>query len=184
MMKKICAFVMAVVAIFSLVACSAPQSADIGKEMEQFGFVFTIPQGVTGNQLDDGIYDIDFGVTGKREAFIGINPPEDITEIGEGEEELLQLLLQDMQQVTTNYFENISNEVVETRSLDGNPAGYIGMDCTISNVPVYWQMYMVILDNTLYSFTIQIYTNKVQPNTLETIDTFVEEIQLKATAAA
>ena len=181
-MKRICAFAMATVIILMLAACSAPQSPDVGKEIEQFGFVFTIPQGVTGNELDDGIYDIDFGVTGKREAFIGINPPEDMTGKGSGED-LLQLLLEDMQTSTSNYFDNISNDVAEIRTLDGNPAAYIGLDCTISDLPIHWQIYMGVLDNTLYSFTIQIYTDRVTRDTLAAINQFVEDIQVVGASA-
>lgn len=181
-MKRKCAFALVAVLIFMLAGCSAPQSADVGKEIEQFGFVFTIPQGVTGNEIDDGIYDIDFGVTGKREAFIGINPPEDMTGKGDGGD-LLQLVLDDMHKSVSGYFDNISNEVVEIRTLDGNPAGYIGLDCTISDLPIHWQIYMVVLDNTLYSFTMQVYTDRVTRDTLAAINQFVEDIQVVGTSA-
>lgn len=195
-MKRTVAFVIAAFILFTLAGCAAPQqpaapssaspaapSADVGKEMEQFGFVFTIPQGVTSNGLDDGIYDIDFGAVGQREAFIGINPPEDLTGKGSDEEDLLQLYLDGMRQAVSDYFDDIRNDIMETRELDGNPAGHIGLDCTINGVPVHWQIYMVVLGGTLHSFTIQIYSNAITDGTLATINRFVSEIQLVSTPA-
>ncbi|MGI6152714.1 MAG: hypothetical protein ACOYJB_02605 [Christensenellaceae bacterium] len=190
-MRKIFAFALAAFVILMLAGCAAPQqseeasesrpsgqSADAGREIEQFGFVFTIPQGVTSNGIDDGIYDIDFGEIGQREAFIGINPPEDLTGKGNDETDLLQLCMEDMRQGTQGYFENITNDVMEIRELDGNPAGYIGMDCTIHGVPVYWQIYMAILDDTLYSFTIQVYTDAITEDTMAAIEQFITEMQI------
>lgn len=195
-MKRIYLFLIAAFMAFMLTGCSAfgqpvgqaekqpvEQSVDVGKEIEQFGFVFTIPQSVTSNGMDDGIYDIDFGVAGQREAFIGINPPEDMTGKGDDDENLLQLQMEDMQRATLDYFDDIHNEVMEIRKVDGNPVGYMSLDCTIYDLPIQWQMYMMILDDMLYSFTIQIYADVITEDTLATIDRFVMEIQLVGEAS-
>ena len=177
MRKRNWALMMTAIIIFIAAGCSIPRdSADVGKEIEEYGFVFTIPQGVKANEMDGDIYDLDFGITGKMEAVISIYPPAASEEmISEGMNiEVLEDMFADL---FNQGFENIENETIEMRIVDGHQAGYIGLNCTLSDVPVYWQIYMLHFDESIFTFTIQIYTDRVTEDTVNVIDDFITEIR-------
>ena len=185
-MKKSCVIVIALIIVFGLTGCAIPQipgmeaveetketqeSPDVGKEIEQFGFVFKVPPGITKNTIDRMFYDMDFGDVGKREAFISLVEPEDVGSKTASE------MSEQMYAMATEKFADLENVVRETRTFGGQQAEYIGLDCNLSGLATNWQMYMIVSNGKLYSVTIHIFKDSVTEDTLKAIDEFVNGIR-------
>lgn len=179
-MKKGLACTVAVTVLaFLLAGCTpAPGEKETdGAEarMEQFGFSFTIPKGVTGHGMDDGMYDIDFGETGEREAFITINPVTDV--VGLTRDVFETDFLHMMREKLTAPFDNVRNTVLEMREIAGRQAAYIGFDGALFDLPIRWQMYMILEDEKLFSVSSQIYVDVASGETIEAIEDFMCTLQ-------
>jgi|GEM_PF-5135881 len=180
MRKRLCITLLVGLITLAVAGCFAPkESPDVGKEIEQFGFIFTLPEGVTEHGMDGEFYDMDFGIPGfGRHAYISISPPESAAKTGVETDEDVLAWLGEMSALFAAYYDVAEERVLELRIIGGHSAGYLELDCIMDDLPSKYFMYMILLDDKLFSFTGQIFTNNATEETGAVIDDFIAAIKL------